>query len=271
MKISSENQAHLKGFDVTEVPSSLITQKDEIFQHFPGSFRVDIPEQEFLDWVELADYEHAGTNWWQQFSKIYLRKMLEHFCSIELVDLRAGGTYMDAAASASPFYKVIRTTHGAAMCYRQDLNYNDGLRDDTIGSDASAIPLPDASLDGIVSHNSWEHFEGDSAIDFVKEAGRLLKTGGRLCIVPMVFRERTEIWTSPSCWATKYRNAPQLPEFYRSATIVINEEIVQRQILWWNPEDLARVLEAEITTLKFRIVQVVCGNKMMYALIGERL
>ena len=269
-KLAKDVAKHLAGFVVTAEGSPLVTIPQEIFPHFAGSRRLDIPEKRFLDWVAEADYEQAGPPWWSQFSTMYLRKMLEHYASIELADVKAGGTYMDAAASASPFFEVVRRTHGVAMCYRQDLNRPAGVRGDTIGSDAINIPLPDASLDGIVTHNSWEHFEGDSAMGFVRESARLLKPGGRLCILPMNFRARTEVWTAPSCWATKYRNAPEYPRFDRRATIVIKEETVQRQVMWWRPDELATEL-ATVPGMRFEIVHVVCAGKANYALIGHRL
>jgi SAM-dependent methyltransferase len=269
LALAQDISEHLAGFTVTSEETPLVTRPEDIFPHFAAARRLDIPEERFLAWVAEADYEHAGPSWWSQFSTMHLRKMLEHYASIELVGIRAGGTYMDAAASASPFYQVVRRTHGAAMCYRQDLNRAAGVHGDTIGSDASAIPLPDASLDGIVTHNSWEHFEGESAMGFVRESVRLLRPGARLCILPMNFRERTEIWTAPSCWATKYRNAPDYPRFDPRAAIVIKEETVQRQVMWWNPAELAAEL-AGIAGMDFEIVQVVCAGKAMYALVGIR-
>ena len=177
---------------------------------------------------------------------------------------------MDAAASASPFYQVVRRTHGVSMCYRQDLNLRLGVYEDRIGSDASAIPLPDGALDGIVSHNSWEHFEGGSAFGFIIECARLLRKGGKLCILPLNFRTRTEIWTSPSCWATKYVNAPNYPESDPAAAIVIKEKIIQRQIRWWKPNELVAQLAA-IPSLEFEVVHVVCNKITMYALVGTRV
>lgn len=260
---------HLKGYTVTQQETPLVTDPRIILPTFPAGSRVDIAEERFLEWVREADYETSGPSWWSQFSTMYLRKLIEHYASIELVKMQAGGVYMDAAASASPFYEVVRRTHGVAMCYRQDLNRAAGVHGDTIGSDASSIPLPDGCLDGIVTHNSWEHFEGDSAINFLKESARLLRPGARLCILPMNFRERTEIWTSPSCWLTKYVNAPDLPKFDRTAAIVIREEITQRQVMWWKPSHLAARLQ-EIGQMSFEIIQVVCGGKSMFALVGVR-
>lgn len=266
--LSEAVRDHLAGYQLAP-ESPLVTDPATVLPAFPAARRLDIPEERFLAWVAEADYETAGPSWWSQFSTMYLRKMIEHYASIELADMRAGGTYMDAAASASPFYQVVRRTHGVALCYRQDLNRKAGVHDDTIGSDASAIPLPDASLDGIVTHNSWEHFEGDSAMGFIAESIRLLKPGAKLVILPMNFRETTEIWTSPSCWATKYANAPDFPKFDPAARIVIREEITQRQVMWWNPAELAARL-AELPGMDFEMVQVVCAGKAIYALVGTR-
>lgn len=270
MNFSSAVQKHLSSYDVVEEESPLVTNPDIIFSVFGTGRRHDIPDEKFLSWVEEADYENTSASWWSQFSSMYLRKMLEHYASIELVGIKSGGVYLDLAASASPFYKVIRRTHDAKMCYAQDLNRAPGVREDIIGSNAADIPLPDACLDGIVSHNSWEHFEGSSAFDSIIESVRLLKPGGKLCIIPLNFRERTEIWTSPSCWATKYVNAKDLPDFDPAAAIVIRDEIIQRQVMWWRASDLTDRLSA-IPGVKFEVIQVVCMGLSNFALVGTKV
>ena len=260
---------YLSTYVVAKHESALIADPERIFPYFPIGRRHNIPEDRFLDWVKAADYETAAPHWWSQYSKMLYKKIFEHYASIELVNMSPGGTYLEAASCASPFYRVIRDTHDVAMCYRQDLTHIAGVRGDTIGSDAGAIPLPDAGLDGIVTHNSWEHFEGDSAIGFIRECARLLKPGRKFCIIPLIFREQTEIWTSPSCWLTKYVNAPDFPIFDRRAAIVIKEEIVQRQIMWWKPAELANEL-SKISELEFEVVYVECGQLNMYSLVGAR-
>ena len=269
VEMSREARAHLRGYKMSDRRAPVVVAAAAIFPFFPRNRRLDIGEGALQTWIRAADYATAGPVWWRQFGPIHARKMLSHFASVKLAEIRKGGVYLDAGASVSPFFKVIRKTHGAKLCYRQDLNRTAGLRGDGIGSDAAAIPLPDASLDGIVAHEAWAHFEGDSALGFLNEAARLLKPKGKLCIMPVNFAERTEIVTSPAVWATKYGLHPALPVFDRRAMIVIDEGPEQRQVMWWAPADLAQAL-AGIATLDFEIVQVVHDRKAQFALVATR-
>ncbi len=268
--IARDVRAHLRGYKVAERQSRPLAAADAIFPFFARTRRLDIGEAALQAWIKAADYASAGPDWWTQFGTIHERKMLPHFASIQLAEIREGGVYLDAGASVSPFYKVIRSTHGAGLCYRQDLNRTAGVRGDGIGSDAAAIPLPDASLDGIVAHEAWAHFEGGSAQGFLREAARLLKKGGKLCIVPVNFAERTEVVTSPGRWSTKYRMHPDLPVFDTRAKIVIDEAQMQRQVMWWRPADLAQFL-SEVSGLDFELVQIVHDRKAQFALVATRL
>jgi len=49
-----------------------------------------------------------------------------------------------------------------------------------------------------VLHNAFEHFEGDADTRFVHEAARVLKPGGRLCIVPLFMHGRLANQTDPA-------------------------------------------------------------------------
>ena len=64
-----------------------------------------------------------------------------------------------------------------------------------IGGSAESIPLPDASLDGVSCHHSFEHFRDDLDIKFLHEAVRLLREGGKLVITPIFLTNQyAEIW-----------------------------------------------------------------------------
>jgi len=186
---------------------------------------------DFDAFVARTDYPTRYPPYIKEFGSgtTLLFKALEHFLSFVLLAPRPGEIAIDVAASNSPCADIVLREFGAARAYRQDFNYPAGVHDTKIGSRASAIPLPDASVDLIMLHNSWEHFEGDEDIAFLFEARRLLKPGGRLVIIPVYMSTRMEIWTSPSVWETKYRAAPQTPAFDPRATVVVKEDIRQRQ------------------------------------------
>ena len=261
-------RSHLAGFEIVAEQSGAIARA-EVAGHFPLT-DYPVTDAELDAWVARVSYDKAGPKWWKGYGDKRRRKLLEHYASVGLMRVRAGGTYLDAAAAKSPFYKVLPVIEGVARCYRQDLNFSPGVDGDTVGCSADAIPLPDASLDGIVSHNAWEHFEGAAAIGFLNEAKRLLTPRGKLCILPVNLSKRTEIWTTPSVWADKYRNDATLPRFDRRAVIVIKSEIGQRQVMRWEPAALAAELAA-IAGMDFRFHFVVCGPLKMYAMVGRRV
>ena len=65
-----------------------------------------------------------------------------------------------------------------------------------MGVVATALAFSDGALSKIALHNSFEHFEGDSDIRFLREAARVLRPKGKVCIVPLFvglqFRIETE-------------------------------------------------------------------------------
>jgi len=262
---------HLQGFSVVDQPAERdgVEIRRQIGSAFGTVRTVEIDNDAFQKWIKLADYRSLRARWWKAFAKNRMRKLLEHYASIALVQPSAGKTYLDAAANISPFHLALPITHGA-KCYRQDLNLEQGVNGDLIGSDAANIPLPDQSLDGVVTHNSWEHFEGASALQFIRECIRLLKPGGKLCIIPINFATRMEIRTAPSCWEGKYRNAPDLPKFDPRATIVIHEASKQRQVLFWRPDLLKSDLD-QIPGMSFELVRTAHDSATLYALVGTKL
>ena len=46
-------------------------------------------------------------------------------------------------------------------------------------------------------HCSFEHFEGRSDIGFIREAERVLRPGGAVCVVPLYLSEEYAIQTDP--------------------------------------------------------------------------
>jgi hypothetical protein len=79
----------------------------------------------------------------------------------------------------------IYTQQFGCVSYRQDLAYPEGLHGDRIGGDAAAMPVPDGFASKMAPHCSFEHFEGDADIRFIREVGRVLRSGGRVCFAPL--------------------------------------------------------------------------------------
>jgi SAM-dependent methyltransferase len=123
------------------------------------------------------------------------QKMLEYFVSYKYLDFKPSDMYIDIAAQNCPFAFFIRERFGCKV-YRQDLYYMErGIHRDDIGGDASRLPLKRGSVSKISLHNSFEHFEGNSDIRFIREAQRVLAVGGKMVIVPLFLGERYHIDT----------------------------------------------------------------------------
>ena len=72
-----------------------------------------------------------------------------------------------------------------------------GIHGNTIGGDASSMPVEDNFCTKMALHCSFEHFEGNSDIKFIKEVNRVLRKGGKLCILPFYLFTKYAIQTDP--------------------------------------------------------------------------
>ena len=111
-------------------------------------------------------------------------KYLEHFVSLALMAPKPGQVLIDVASMNSPFSEITAELFDLET-YRQDLMYPEGKIGRQIGGDAASMPIPDQFADHLTLHCSFEHFEGDSDSRFIREAERVLKPGGKLCILPL--------------------------------------------------------------------------------------
>jgi SAM-dependent methyltransferase len=123
-------------------------------------------------------------------------KALEYVVSLDLLRIQPTDVIVDVASEWSIFPEIVRRTIGARV-YRQDMIYPLGIEGDCIGGSAAHMPVPDGFADKLVLHNSFEHFEGTADIDFIAEAWRVLKPGGKLCILPLFMSDCHCILTDP--------------------------------------------------------------------------
>jgi SAM-dependent methyltransferase len=124
------------------------------------------------------------------------KKLLEYFLSLELLEPQASHVIIDVASEWSIFPEVVRKLTGATV-YQQDLIYPPGLHGNRIGGNAAQMPVPDAFAHSLVLHNAFEHFEGTADTDFISEAWRVLKPGGKLCILPLFMSEQYSMMSDP--------------------------------------------------------------------------
>lgn len=190
--------------------------------------KIDYSEYQY--WLKRVGYLEKYPEYLKIFKDTLNQKSLQHFLSLKLLNVEdRAGIFLDVASSVSIFPEILCDNYNMKKVYRQDLNYDQGIHGDKIGSFASKIPLPDESVDYMTLHCSIEHFEDGEDVRFLTEAFRLLKKGGAVCIIPLYMADEYIIVTSPSVWHNKYRAYDSMPQLDKRAKILINESRKQRQ------------------------------------------
>ncbi|MBA4313398.1 MAG: hypothetical protein C0417_12310 [Chlorobiaceae bacterium] len=128
------------------------------------------------------------------YGKNTKEKALEHFISLELLQPVKGDVFMDVASKNSPVPRIVESTYGCTV-FKQDLSYTFGIHGQCVGGDAGNLPFAGNSIDYMTLHCSFEHFEGDADVRFIKEAARVLKQGGKVCILPLYLKSEYYIVT----------------------------------------------------------------------------
>jgi SAM-dependent methyltransferase len=173
---------------------------------------LNIDYSSFLNWEK----ETYGKEFPNYYNEHHLKKCLEHYLSFVLLDLNGSEVLMDIASAISKMPDIAKKHYGLTKVYRQDLLNEPGVNGELIGSNAAEIPLASESVDVMTLHNSFEHFEEDSDVGFIKEANRVLRPGGRVCIIPLFLSNRHYIGT---CKAEILREG-RIPNFGVGTTII---------------------------------------------------
>jgi len=159
-----------------------IKQIEDLINHSVNRIQVDV--EDFNKFKLMYKDGRAGVD---------DQKLLEYYISYKYLDLQPSDTYIDIAAQNCPFAFFAREKFGCKI-YRQDLYYfKKGIHGYDIGGDAANMPLKDETISKISLHNSFEHFEEDSDIQFIQEAQRVLTVGGKLAIIPFFFEDKYRI------------------------------------------------------------------------------
>jgi hypothetical protein len=159
--------------------------------------RYTINRAKFETFWRNARYEEEFPAYYGGYYRGFrINKALEHFVSLELMNLLQNQIYIDVASSISIAPTIFSRLTGVQV-YMQDLEYPEGIHGNMIGGDAAAMPIPDNFAHAMALHCSFEHFEGDADSRFIREAERVLKPGGVLCIVPLYVVEDYMVYTDP--------------------------------------------------------------------------
>jgi hypothetical protein len=149
-----------------------------------------------IDWQAYQAYLQAADYPADYYPAWFLEKSLEHFISLQYLEIQADDILIDVASQFSPFPEITHKLYGCQV-YHQDLGYEPGVHGNRIGGNAAQMPLQDNFATRISLHCSFEHFEGDADIRFIQESTRVLKHGGRVCIIPLYLNDEYCILTNP--------------------------------------------------------------------------
>jgi hypothetical protein len=121
---------------------------------------------------------------------VWNEKLLEHWISSErlgLMNYGQGEVYVDVAAASSPWAHALRDRSGIEA-FAIDLDeVGEAYRDFPYYrvEDATNSRFTDASITGASLHCAYEMFMGEHDTQFIHEAARILKPGGKIIILPL--------------------------------------------------------------------------------------
>jgi hypothetical protein len=154
----------------------------------------EIGVNDYKEYLNNAEYSKFPCYYGGDQGTQFTEKSLEHYLAAKLLDLSNDDVYIDIGSANSPAPEIYQKLYGSKV-YRQDLVFPEGINGNVIGGDAGNMPVEDGFATKMALHCSFEHFEQDSDIRLIKEASRVLRKGGKLCILPLYLFNRYAIQT----------------------------------------------------------------------------
>jgi len=155
--------------------------------------------KDFVDYLKKADYHLFRHYYSGRRAYLIIEKALEHYLAAKLLNLTKEDVYIDVANYDSPAPDIYHKLYGCKT-YRQDLVFPEGITGNRIGGDASNMPVEDGFATKMALHCSFECFEHDSDIKFIVESNRILRKGGKLCILPLYLFNQYAFKINPVMW-----------------------------------------------------------------------
>jgi len=200
---NSSIEAQLKQFEncSAEERQSFYDENRNYYEFKERLIELGVPVKDIE--IDINDFEMwrkmnpAMENSYKRLGDAFIEKLLEHYLTYTLLEIKVGDVFIDVAASGSPWADIL--SEKGIESYRLDLSYERGINGRDIGADASDTKLPDNFASVLTLHCAYECFMGDADRLFIKEAERILKNNGRFAIVPLYFDPIYLILTSPYC------------------------------------------------------------------------
>ncbi len=183
-------------------------------------------------------------------------KYLEHFVSYDLLRPQSNATILDVASFRSYFPKIMRSKGYHVIV--QDLVFPPGLTGDLLGGNASSMDLGDGSVDGMTLHCSFEHFEENSDIAFIRESARVLKPGGRVVILPLYLHQEYITQADPY-----YMSTGDIPVDAGAEIVAVPGYANRHGRHYSAPTFLSRVYDVAVASRLRPIVMVVKNAKQV--------
>jgi hypothetical protein len=205
--------------------------------------------------IDVARFEayRASAEYAKRYPAYYgtsiLEKQLEHFVTLDLLNLRPGDVFIDLASENSPIPEIYERLSGAST-YWQDIQYAPGIKGRQIGGDACDMPVASGFATAAALTCSLEHFERDADMRLCTELARVIRSGGRFVIAPLYMHTEHVVQTDPV-----YSAQVDVP-FDAGATIFCQENWGNRHGRFYSP---ATLRERIISRLEPHFdVEIVC-------------
>jgi hypothetical protein len=181
---------------------------------------IQIDLQDFKKFCESVNYPTQYNNLFGSFLK---EKLVEHYLSTRLLNFSTNDCFIDIAASYSHYSEFIQKM--GIESYKQDLIYPNGITvaGDSpvpqVGGSAARLPFRDNYFTKMTLHCSIEHFENNDDVGFIKESERVMKTQGRICILPLYLGETYHLVTDQVVYdneKTSIQFEEQVPIYFKN-------------------------------------------------------
>ena len=192
--------------DAPKVPDISLLDIDDIEQGLKEFVQVEeiqwFDEEKFREFEDKLGFQDIYD---RKSNRRYRRKIMEYYCVDKILDFEKWNDqdiYLDVGAAGSPYAKYLRENK-KIMAFALDLEEgNYSKLPYYIREDATKMHFKDNEVAAISLQSSFEMFLGNSDMDFVMEASRVLKANGKVVICPLYMHQKFLSTVSPNYYNT---------------------------------------------------------------------